>query len=320
MKEQRIIVIVFLLTLIFTLNMFSQPEVTEAGDVWFVPEQITVQNGDNFRTEIHINTGTQRLAAYGINVAYDENLISVNQSIGNTGVEAGADDFFFAVNNNIPGLLMLAGFEIYGVDSNEDLSLVVINWTAKNPGTANFQIEVRLIIDDEFNEIIGPSDNSQTSNELMVTIIENIEPDLTDDKKAGDVWFVPEQITVQNGTIFQTEIHLNTGTQKLAAYGIDITYDADLLSVDQSIGLNGVEAGADGFVVSVNAKKTGLIRIAGFEINGVNPSEDLNLVVINWIAKNKGTSKLDIKIRDLVDLSYSNIPDPSGKPGTVIIE
>jgi len=74
--------------------------------------------------------------------------------------------------------------------------------------------------------------------------------------EGGDVWFntVPSQSV---GGVFSTEIYVDTGTQNLAAYGFEITWDPSIITVP--LGIDGVEAGADGFLAAANVDNNAVL-------------------------------------------------------------
>ena len=58
----------------------------------------------------------------------------------------------------------------------------------------------------------------------------------------------PSSISAEVGDPVSFEIRVNSGSQQVAAYGIDITYDANILSIGSD---EDVVEGADGFVSAV---------------------------------------------------------------------
>jgi hypothetical protein len=136
---------------------------------------------------------------------------------------------------------------------------------------------------------------------------------------AGDVWFVPDTIAVGINSDFATEIHVNSGSQKLAAYGFDISYNA-LLNVRKSVGTDGVEEGPDGFVAAVNANSSGIIKISGFDTSGSGPGSDLHVITVHWAALSyTGDCTLDLEINDLGDENTDTIGSPRAIDGHVTI-
>lgn len=150
------------------------------------------------------------------------------------------------------------------------------------------------------------------------TAREDINPKNT---SPGDVWFAPDNGSVEEGTNYSDEIYVNTGENKLGAYNIIIGYNENILEIDTSKGTNGVEAGEDGFLSVVTQNENGLL-INGMEIGGTGPSQKLHLLTVHWIGKNIGSSPLDLSIGELtvVENGSSSIGTPRGIDGERTIE
>jgi len=145
--------------------------------------------------------------------------------------------------------------------------------------------------------------------------------------EAGTVWFEPKVQTVALMANFTTEIHVNSGTQMLAAYGIDITWDIAIidLDIDAPGSSNGVIVGADGFISATNANVAGVLKTSGFDAMGKDPGSNLHLMTINWTAVSAGETELTMDINDLADQTIGRIPNetphiPSADTGNVIVE
>ncbi|MBN2440959.1 MAG: hypothetical protein JXJ04_06425 [Spirochaetales bacterium] len=124
----------------------------------------------------------------------------------------------------------------------------------------------------------------------------------------GDVWFVPQESNVGVYTNFATEIHANTGSQRLAAYGFNIIFANSLVSVNTSVGKDGVDEGPDGFIAAVNATASGLLIVSGFDASGSGPGSDLHIVTVNWKTRgNTGSTTLQLTINDLADQNTNDI-------------
>ena len=117
----------------------------------------------------------------------------------------------------------------------------------------------------------------------------------------------------------QNDLHVNTGTRKLAAYGIDITFDNSVVIINTEKGNSGVERGSDGFVAAVNAGIPGKITISGFDTDGQGPG-DLHLLILHWLAQTyEGSTDLVINIDRLVDETTAAIGIPNGVTGQINI-
>jgi hypothetical protein len=128
---------------------------------------------------------------------------------------------------------------------------------------------------------------------------------------------MPVDQTVASGAAFTTEIHVNSGEQELAAYGIAISYDETILSIESD---DDVVEGADGFISAVNVNDPGVIKTSGFDVGGVGPGADLHLLTINWDAIDTGTVTLVIEVDSLADPDTNPIGAPAGFSGTVTIK
>lgn len=119
--------------------------------------------------------------------------------------------------------------------------------------------------------------------------------------KAGELWMKLSNESITENSLFSTELRINTGDQKVAAYGIKIHYDDSVLSLVAERGNDGVVAGVDGFVAAVNAVKAGTVVIAGFDTTGKGPGDNLHLLTIYWKAVKKGSTTIKIEIDKLAD-------------------
>ncbi len=133
----------------------------------------------------------------------------------------------------------------------------------------------------------------------------------------GNVWFSPVS-TQTVGNTFETEIYVGTGNQNIAAYGLNITYNEDVIQIASD---NDIEAGAEGFVSAVNIDNAnGWVMIAGFEAKGTGPSSQLHLLSITWTTVGAGTSSLDLTIEHLVNNYTTPIEHPNAIDGSVVVE
>jgi hypothetical protein len=137
-------------------------------------------------------------------------------------------------------------------------------------------------------------------------------------KGAGSVWLDPDNMTVGNGENFTMNVHCHTGSQKLAAYGIDFLYDASVITVNTGVGNNGVEAGPDGFIAAINSPEGQLIT-SGFDLSGKGPGNELNILKINWTAAGVGTTDITINVKRFVDPATADIGTLTGHSATVTV-
>jgi len=132
---------------------------------------------------------------------------------------------------------------------------------------------------------------------------------------AGDVWIFPNSKTVNASSTFDLEVLVNTGTQKLGAYQFAVTFDKALVNV------NGVDAGVDGFVTTVNINNDmGSLIVNGFYVNGKGPGTSLRVLTIHFKALgNTGIANIGLSVSTLADDNGTTIGTPSGQGATVTI-
>jgi hypothetical protein len=126
-------------------------------------------------------------------------------------------------------------------------------------------------------------------------------------RSPGEVWLKKEQKVVRTGFSFYTEIHADTGNQKLKTYEIKVEYDPEMLSINTSRGINGVDAGGNGFVTSAGTTGKGVLVVKGVDMFGKLPNTDLYLMNIHWIAQKKGKTKINISVTTFMDVDEEDI-------------
>jgi hypothetical protein len=137
--------------------------------------------------------------------------------------------------------------------------------------------------------------------------------------ESGKVWFVPQDQTVPLHSAFKTEIHLNSGDQKFAAYGFNVAYRLSIINVDTSVD-GGITKGADGFISAWNdGGRTGTMMLSGFDATGTGPGEDLHALTIHWLAVGVGTTVLDLTIKDLTDVNGNTMGIYEAIDGSVTV-
>ncbi|MBN2444889.1 MAG: hypothetical protein JXJ04_26275 [Spirochaetales bacterium] len=133
----------------------------------------------------------------------------------------------------------------------------------------------------------------------------------------GSIWFKPMNSNVHKNTSFTTDLRANSGTQTIGAYGIGITFVPEIIRPDVTIGSEGVEPGADGFIAAANSANPGELFISGFDTAGTGPGSDLQLVIIHWTALEEGSSYLYLDVDKFVDIETKDIGDFQGISGSV---
>jgi hypothetical protein len=372
------------------VTVTETPPPLGVGDVSMNPSEVSAQLGQTASFEIRVNSGNQRVAAYGIDITYDSNLLSVTED----DVVEGADGFISAVNVNDPGIIRASGFDTSGEGPGDNLHLLTVNMATLALGTSNIGISVDSLADEDTNTIGNPNGIGGT---IIITegvtatptpvvtetptpvvtetptpvvtetptpvvtetptpvvtetptpvvtetptpvvtetptpvvtetptpvVTETPTPVVTEtptptpaQKTAGSVWIDPESQSVSMGSSVVFEVHVHTGSQDIAAYGIDIYYDSAILSINSD---DDVEEGADGFIAAVNVNTDGKIVTSGFDTGGEGPGTDLHLLTITMQANGRGTSALDLDVRSLADSDTNTIGTPDGISGSITV-
>ncbi|MFX1374831.1 MAG: dockerin type I domain-containing protein [Promethearchaeota archaeon] len=283
----------------------SSPKIAAPGDVWF--GSVTNKKvGDIFETQIYVDTGLQKIAIYYIYIGYNQSVIVVDTSFGTSGVAPGVDGFLTSVDTSTPEVIAISGFDVMGRGPGSQLHLLTIKWIAVALGTSPLNITIDTLLDDTAVEIGTPTgiNGSVVVEEYM---------------GEGVVWF--GSVTNKKvGDIFETQIYVNTGYQKIATYLIDITYNQSVIVVDTSFGTSGVAPGVDGFLTSVDVSTPGVFEIFGVDLAGKGPGSQLHLLTIKWIAEAEGISLLNLTIDTLLDDSYAVIGIPTDIDEFIVVE
>ncbi len=84
MKGKILKLVIVLLILLLGFSFWKNNEVLSAeGDVWLSPNEISLDGGDDFNLEVHIDTGSKNLGAFNMFFDFDPNKIEVNLTQGN---------------------------------------------------------------------------------------------------------------------------------------------------------------------------------------------------------------------------------------------
>lgn len=131
----------------------------------------------------------------------------------------------------------------------------------------------------------------------------------------GDVWIYWANTSIEIGDPYDAAIHVNTGTQRLAAYNIWLYFDPYMLSLDD------VVAGADGFLSAVGAGYPGTFVIQGFDTGGTGPGSNLHILTLCFLTDqgNCGETLIDIEVDHLANEDTNTIGIPQAYDGTVVI-
>ncbi len=287
-----------------------------AGNVWFEPASYSVNTGDKFVTYVHVNTGDQSLAAYGMDIAFVPGVLNVDTSFGDHGVETVDGSGSVVGGTTTPGLLRIGGYDTYGIPPNTNLPLLAIHWVALEAGTSALSMSIGTLADITYG-IVGvpnPIDGSVTVYGAIATTEPESTPTPTpvSGPTNGNVWFSPSSYSANVGDGIVTQIRLDSGNRAVYAYGFTLTFPSQIIVPDTAIGNSSVEPGADGYVTAVNPNNPGSLVLNGFDISGKGPGTDLDFVRINWKAVGTGTARVDLAVDEMVDGDLAEIAMPEG--------
>jgi hypothetical protein len=272
------------------------------GGAWVVPQTQSVANGSTCVVEVHANTGTSLLAGYGIQVTFDSTKVHIASS---SNIVAMSTGFMTAANINTPGKAIVSGFNVSGKGPSTDLGLFQITFTANGIGTSNVGITINTFADGYFVPIGTPG-----TRDGSITVIQ------APPRGPGGAWTVPQTQSVANGSTCVLEIHANTGTSLLTAYGMEVTFDSAILNIASS---SDVVAMPTGFLSAKNISISGKVLVSGFDIQGKGPSTDLGLFQITFTAVGRGTSNLGLTITVFSDPGYVTIGTQSTRNGSITV-
>jgi hypothetical protein len=100
------------------------------------------------------------------------------------------------------------------------------------------------------------------------------------------------------------EVHVNTSTSLIAAYGILVTFDNAILDITASSSVAGMSTG---FMSAANVNTNGQANVSGFDANGKGPSTDLGLFQITFAAVGQGTSAVNLQVNSFVDANTTDV-------------
>lgn len=136
----------------------------------------------------------------------------------------------------------------------------------------------------------------------------------------GELLSIP--IIIQGDFTFTNEVHVNTGNQVLAGYGMEITFDPSIVVINTEEGENGI-SDQEGFIIAVNTSNPGVVGVSGFDVSGagIGPESDLHLFTIHWFAQTyNGTTELRINIDHLKDNNSNQVGTPTAQNGSITLE
>jgi hypothetical protein len=144
---------ILFLMLISVFGLFSLPIQAQQhpGDVWLVVPQ-GVQQGDKFHVEMHINTGSEQLAAYAVTLAFNPDIIKIDSFAGNDGIEIIPPYGFNTVGALSSGdQIICNGYTLSPTGPGSDLHTLNIHFNALNRGLTKITVDALLLSNGEIN-------------------------------------------------------------------------------------------------------------------------------------------------------------------------
>jgi len=134
------------------------------------------------------------------------------------------------------------------------------------------------------------------------------------------IQIVPNYYSVDTRTPFTMNVNISSPISIYAAYTIQIAYDPVMLSVDKTLGSDGVSVGQEGFVSAVNVQEDTII-ISGFDTTGKGPGINLPLLQLHLRSGDTtGNTNLVLRIENLFSPGYLSIKYYDESVTTVIIK
>jgi hypothetical protein len=190
------------------------------GQTWINPVSQTVNAGATVTVDIHVNTGTTALGAFGFNVTYPTNLLTF------VSIAEVASGINLTNNTNTAGTIVTAGFNATGVTGSSDIDLIKITFTAASSasGTATVGLVVNNLSNTAGTTIGTPSATAGTvtvngtvtaAPTTVPTAAPTVGPTAVPPAGVGQTWINPASQTVNAGATVTVDIHVNTGTTAL---------------------------------------------------------------------------------------------------------
>ncbi|MCW8966676.1 MAG: cohesin domain-containing protein [Candidatus Pacearchaeota archaeon] len=268
-----------------------------------------IEEGSDFVTTVTMDSEDKIINNYDLDISYDPMKINILTAVGNNGITLGTDGFLDSVTVD-NGNIHITGTSAAGSGPGTDLEFFTIHSTAIDSGRTVFGCWINKIVTSD-DIYIKPGIRT---NSISIFTDSNL--------PVVDARLDPANITVHYGDGFETKVMLDVQGYIIAAYGMDIYYDPNILELDLSqANGKGLEAGEDGFIAAFNTNDSGVIRVTGFKAMGVAPQMDLELLRIYWKAIGvTELSEINLDVRNLADASSLTIARVRSFNCKVVIE
>jgi hypothetical protein len=140
-------------------------------------------------------------------------------------------------------------------------------------------------------------DGAHSANSEIVSCISK-------SSSVGTVYLNPSLIVANQGTSLILDMYVNTGSEKLRNFDIELNFDTNALIYSST------SHGAEGLSTVINSQTPGKIIFSGSHYAGQGPSTSLHILQITFYALTKGITEPNLTINQLVYLSSATIGTP----------
>ncbi|MBN2737921.1 MAG: dockerin type I repeat-containing protein [Spirochaetales bacterium] len=202
---------------------------------------------------------------------------------------------------------------VYYFFKNETFTVTAENWTVGNYCGMSYT----------FGGFDGDYNSTQKSKSFIADkdmTIELLWHELIPSCPAYYLYLEGPGNNVYQSSKFKTEILYSTRQDFLGSYNFTVEFDSDLIAPDTSRGMNGVEAGSEGFLTTVSLYKDQL-QITGFDLNGTGPGVDQQILIFHWQAGDSvGVATIGLKVSSFLDTFSRDLPLTTGAALRIVID
>jgi len=141
-------------------ELLITPDTYEATIIFSPLDPYHPRIADTLVSSIMVNTGNQELAAYSMDILHDHNLFCYDDSVGSSGIVAGEDGFYTAVNGCATGTFSVAAIDENGIGPGDALHLIDMHLIPIDEGASEITIRINNLVDENTYTVGNPSANT----------------------------------------------------------------------------------------------------------------------------------------------------------------
>jgi hypothetical protein len=278
--------IALLFSMIVTLVVCKQPDtdmiVDDPGyitriEFFFYPgnEIIFHETFGLFCTTLYLNAPAAAIESFHVTLGFDHTVMEYESIYSHN---------FIVNTSESSGLLHIDASDI-GLTQVDYLELCTVTWKAVKTSITDISLTI-----DEITAQDGMPVERQEYFSNTVKILEEL----------GTIGIQGDGV-IEKGSDFSNTLYFDSDDKIIVDYDIDITYDSRKISVDDTIGDNGMIIGTDGFVDTI-FYDSGKINIRGRDDNGAGPGTDLEFLLMHWHAIDSGKTVISVRINKVMTL------------------